>query len=204
VTTLSRKAQLFKYLAQQCPGIPRKHLVKIAYMTDLVARQYLGHPISDFSSYVVYYFGPYPPETPDAIAELQAEGLAWTQTTGKADQDDVAFKKLFDTGKPTVFDFSLGENEVLAYVVRNFMNMDTAELVEDVVYSTAPFQAALQTGRFKERIPMEIVDGEGAKEVGFDLEKALEAERQVEEGAYLGAREYFDGLRNRITQRHAE
>lgn len=100
--TLSRNAQLLKYFAQQSRGIPRKHLVKMAYVADLVARQYLGHAISDFN-YVVHYFGPYPQEAPDAIAELEREGLAWTQVTGRTDEHDVSFKKLFDNGKRTLF-----------------------------------------------------------------------------------------------------
>lgn len=201
--SLSRSLQLYKYLAQQCAGMPRKHLVKMAYMADLVARQYLGHPISELE-YVVYYFGPYPPKTPDVIAELERRGLAWAQPGHKAGQDDYAFKKLFDTGKRVVFDFTLGENEVLAYVVRNYLKMDTDELTEDVVKDTAPWKAAVVSERMRERIPMEMVDGEGLNEIGFNLEKVLEAERQAESGDYLTAREYFDGLRNRIAARHAE
>lgn len=49
---------------------------------------------------------------------------------------------------------------------------------------------------------MEMVNGQGAREVGFDLEKVTQAERQAEEGNYLLAREYFDALRNRIAARH--
>lgn len=201
--SLSRNLQLYKYLAQQCKGMPRKHLVKMAYMADLVARQYLGHPISDLT-YEVYYFGPYPPETPGVIAELESRGLAWTQPGLKAGQDDYAFKKLFDSGKPVVFDFTLGENEVLAYVVRNYLDMDTDELTEDVVKYTTPWQAAVISERLRERIPMEIVDGEALTEIGFDLEKVMEAERQVEAGDFLTAREYFDGLRSRIAARCPE
>lgn len=201
--SLSRNLQLYKYLAQQCSGMPRKHLVKMAYMADLVARRYLGHPISDLK-YVVYYFGPYPPETPEVIAELEARGLAWTQPGLKVDQSDYAFKKLFDTGKPVIFDFTLGENEVLAYVVRNYLDMDTDELTEDVVKYTAPWRAAIVSERLRERIPMEMEDGEGLKEIGFDLEKVIEAERQAESGDFLTAREYFDGLRNRIAARYPE
>lgn len=200
---LSRNLQLYKYLAQQCRGMPRKHLVKMAYMADLVARQYLGHPISDLE-YVVYYFGPYPPETPSIIAELERRGLAWAQPGLKADQGDYAFKKLFDTGERVVFDFTLGENAVLAYVVNNYLEMDTDELTEEVVKYTAPWQAAIARERFKERIPMEIVDGQGTKEVGFNLEAVMKAEKQAEEGDFLTAREYFDGLRNRITARYPE
>lgn len=200
---LSRNAQVLKYFAQQYPGIPRKRLVKMAFLADLVARQYLGAPISKFT-YVVYHFGPYDPEVPNTIAELESAGLAWSRESRPATDDDVAFKRLYDSGTPAVFDFTLGENEVLAYVVRNFLSMEIEELVEDVVYPSAPYQAALGTGKFNERIPMEIVDRKGLGQVGFDLEKAIKAERQVEEGHFLTAQDYFDGLRDRISARYPD
>lgn len=200
---LSRNAQLFKFFAQQCAGMPRKHLIKMAYMADIISRQYLGHAISEFE-YVVYYFGPYPPEAPAAIAELEDCGLAWTQAGGKADPEDHAFKRLFDSGKPTLFDFTLGENEVLAHVVRTYLKMDTDELVEDVVYATAPFKEAVSRGRLGERIPMELADREGFEDIGFDLEKVLKAEKQAQDGDFLTSRDYFDGLRNRIAARYTE
>lgn len=200
--SISRNAQLLKYFAQQCHGMPSKHLVKMAYMADLLARQFLGHPISGFN-YVVFYHGPYPHEFKDAIGELEAAGLAQLIERKKADPSDYELKKLFDAGKAVSFDFDLGENEVLAHVVRTFLNMDTEEFVEDVVYPTRPFQIAKEARRLDEPIPMHIVDGEGRREIGFDLNKALEAERQAEEGQFMTAASYFNGLRNRIAARHA-
>ena len=40
--------------------------------------------------------------------------------------------------------------------------------------------------------------------VGFELEAIARAERQAEEGDFVTAREYFDGLRDRITARYAK
>ncbi len=200
---LSRNAQVFKFFAQQCSGIPRKHLVKLAYMADLVARQFLGHPISRFN-YILHHFGPYPRETEETIRELESLELARAVESVRATPYDVATKKLFDTGRPVIFDFSLGENEVLAFVVRCFMKMDTEELVEDVVYQTSPFLQAVSEERFKGPIHMEIVDGQGKQELGFDLERVLAATRQADLGDSMVAREWFDALRNRITARYAE
>ncbi len=47
-TALSRNALLVKYFAQVYRGIPRKHLVKFIYEADVLAREYLGHPLSKF------------------------------------------------------------------------------------------------------------------------------------------------------------
>jgi uncharacterized protein YwgA len=198
VVAISRNAQLLKFFAQQYPGIPRKRLVKMAYMADLIARQYLGHPISEFE-YRADHFGPYPPEITDALAELEAEGLAWTRAT-EATAEGPSWKQLFDSGHRIVFEFSLEENEVLGYVVKNYLNMPMEELLEDVVYQTTPYKASES---FRERLRMEMADNEGKKLVGFDLRAIINAERQVDAGEYLVAREYFDGLRNRIAARHA-
>ena len=199
VVALSRDAQLLKFFAQQYPGIPRKRLVKLAYMADLIARQYLGHPVSSFA-YRADHYGPYPPTITDAIAELEAEGLAWTQDSEPTD-DGPGWKKLFDSGRRIEFDFTMEENEVLGYVVKNYLRMSMDELLEDVVYVTAPYRAATV---FREQLPMDVVDNEGRRLAGFELGKVLRAERQAEAGDFLSAREYFDGLRNRIAARYAD
>jgi hypothetical protein len=198
VVAISRSAQLVKFFAQQYPGIPRKRLVKMSYMADLIARQYLGRAISEFD-YRADHYGPYSPTIADAIGELEAEGLAWRRDT-EPSAEGPSWKKLFDSGNRVVFDFSLEENEILGYVVRNYLTMPMDELLEDVVYQTAPYRAARA---FRDRLPMEIVDNEGRNMVGFELGAIIHAERQVESGEYKLAREYFDGLRNRIAARYA-
>lgn len=175
----------------------------MTYMADLLARQYIGRPISGFD-YVVYHFGPYPLETRETVTKLEAKGLAWEKSRSRVDEYDYSSKKLFDSGKPIAFDFTKAENEILAFVVRNYLNMDTDELVEDIVYETAPYRAAFATGKLKAPIPMETVDREALAEIGFSLERVLEAERQADEGHYVTGREYIDGLRNRIAARHPE
>ncbi|MDQ3675069.1 MAG: hypothetical protein M3365_11955, partial [Gemmatimonadota bacterium] len=43
LTTPSKTAQVLRYFAQHYggPGVPRKRLVKLAYMADILSRQYL-------------------------------------------------------------------------------------------------------------------------------------------------------------------
>ena len=193
---ITRDAQLLKFFAQQYSGIPRKRLVKMAYLADLISRQYLGHPITTFE-YRVNHFGPYSPAIEDAVKELVSKDLALTRDSQPDEDGQDAWKLLFDVGKRVVFDFSLGENEVLAYVADNYLDMSMDELLEDVVYPTAPFQAV--RNEFRARIPMELVNGQEKQFVGFDLEAVIKAEQQAELGGYATAREFFDGLRARYT-----
>jgi len=198
---VSRDAQLLKFFAQQYRGIPRKRLVKMAYMADLLSRQYVDHPISDFR-WIAYYHGPYSFEIPEAIQELERNELAWARELEATPEGDVSWKLLFDSGKRVPFDFSLGENEVLAYVVANYLNMPMDELLWDVVYPTTPFKAGIAEG-FGKPLPMELANSEGKRIVGFDLEAVIRAERQVEAGQYQIASDFFDGLRASITARYS-
>jgi hypothetical protein len=169
----------------------------MVYETDIIARQYLGEPVSTFEWRLDQY-GPYSPEIPLAVEELVASGLAWTQDT-KATEDSPGWKKLYDSGQVIIFDFKLEEHEVLAYVTTNYLNMPMEELIFDVVYETKPYKAATQ---FHQRLHMELVDNEGRDLVGFDLGRIIKAEQQAQAGDYLTAPQFFDGLRNTIAARH--
>ena len=195
---LSINAQLLKYFAQQYPGIPRKRLVKMVFMSDIISRQYLGRPTSTID-WILYHYGPYGQAIPDAITELEEAELCWTDV--KKVPDEPRWKKLHDYGKPTVFEFSLAQDEILGFVVETYLDMPMEELLDDVVYEVTPVKQAERIGQ---RLDMNLADNEGKREVGFDLEKIIHAERQAEEGNFLTAREYFDGLRDHLAGRHTE
>ena len=198
---VSRNAQLLKFFAQAYRGIPRKRLVKMAFMADLISRQYLEHPISEFE-WIAYYYGPYSREIPEAIGELESQHLAWTREIEATPDGDAQWKLLFDSGQRVPLDFSFGENEVLAYVVDNYLDMPMEELLWDVVYPTVPFKKAVAEG-FGSRVPMELANSVGKRLAGFDLEAIIKAERQVEGGEFVTASAFFNALRSDITERHS-
>jgi len=171
------------------------------YMADIIARRYLGHPISEFD-YQKDKFGPYSPEIPKAIAELESLDLVWVKDNKATSQEGRdASKVLFDSGRRIIFDFSLGENEVLGYVVSNYRSMDLKEFIDLVVKKTKPF---LAQKRVRAPLPMDIVDNEGRDLVGFELEAIIKAERQAEAGDFVTARDFFDSFLARLTARHTE
>ena len=194
MTQLSRNAQLLKYFAQQYPGIPRTRLVKLVYMSDVLARQYLGHPISTFR-YVHHYFGPYDGAVESAAEELEAAGLARQEFDRGP---ELTYKRLHDNGTPTPFSFTLGENEVLAYVSANYVQMPMREFLDDVVYETLPMKLS---ERRQAPLEMSVLDHTGSKAVGFDLERVLRAEQQAESGNYKTLRTFGDELRAAIAAR---
>lgn len=197
MSELSRNAQVLKYFAQNygAPGVPRKRLVKLAFMTDLLARQYLGHPISHFE-YLKDHFGPNARDLPEYAQELERAELAVEFVERHPTHRTI---RLRDCGRPVAFDFTAGESEILAYVVENYLSMDLDEFIDDVVKETDAFKAATRQG---ESLPMHLVDNSRRNEIGFDLESVLLAERQNAEGLGVTLSEFSRALRTDPSARH--
>lgn len=188
VPSFSRNAQLVKFFAQQRRGIPRKHLVKVIYMTDLLAREYLGQPVSEFVWYR-YKNGPYDKRIEDAVQELVDEG--YVEDTREPWWKG-RYHRVVDLHRPMAFDFSLAELAVLDYVVSNYVHMDTNELVEDVVYKSAPF---IKTSRLNERLPMKEVNHTGTEKVLSRLDEVVRAEQEAKAGDFVTLSEFVNELR---------
>src|SRR6266446_5388571 len=56
--TLTRNAQVLRYLLEVAPGVGHTILAKLAYLGDLLARQHLGRPITGME-YVYDNHGPF-------------------------------------------------------------------------------------------------------------------------------------------------
>jgi len=195
---LSRNAELVKFFAEQYDGgVPRTVLVKFIYMADLIAREFLGEPISELS-YRLDKHGPYDPAIEDAVTEVIVAELGWetierySLPTGAPGQ----YKRLHVTGRPIPFDFTLGQNEILAYVVKNYVPMPKKELLEEVVYETTPMKAVNQ---FKDPLPMDMVNNKGRDEVGFELEEVLQAERKARTEPLLTLADFMRGVRTALS-----
>ena len=195
----SKTAQVLKFFAQQYghPGVPRKRLAKLAYMADVLARQYLGKPITNLD-YIKDHYGPYARSLPEYAGELAECDLAEETTSRDGAHRTI---RLRDLGTPVAFQFSPGENEILGYVAANYLTMDLDEFIDLVVKETDPFKAVSAEG---ESLPMHVVDYTAAKEIGFDLDAVMRAERQADEGQFLTLAEFADGVRAEITARHPQ
>ena len=75
MTTLSRNAQVLRYLLEVAPGVGRIKLVKYAYLADCEAYRYLGRAISNFR-YRFDKHGPFDRAFFDTKDELVREGYA--------------------------------------------------------------------------------------------------------------------------------
>ncbi|MGH7619176.1 MAG: hypothetical protein ACREPM_18295 [Gemmatimonadaceae bacterium] len=191
--TLSKTAQVLKYFAQHYgrPGIPRTRLGKCAFMADVIARQYLAHPITELV-YRKDFFGPYARELPKYTTELVEAELVNEVTHGSGDSRAI---RLHDRGHPVAFGFTPGEAEVLAYVSDNYLDMDLEEFVQEVVKKTEPFKTVHKHG---DQLPMEVLDGVVRDAVGFDLEKLIRAEKQAETGEGITLDQFADELHSRF------
>lgn len=184
---ISRTAQVLRYFAQQYQavsnkGIPRLRLVKMAYMSDVLAREYLESPVTSFN-YYRYHLGPYDDAIIDAIEELVNAGLAETRTEWSETGDT---KRLVGRGAPIAFQFTAGELEVMKYVADTYMTMEMREFIEDVVYLTVPMvEAKDRDPRDKVPLNMDQLNNVGTERVGFRLEDVLRAEEAIRAGRYV-------------------
>ena len=194
MTTISKTAQVLNFFAMQYgpPGIPRKRLVKLAYMADVIARQCLGHPITDLV-YIKDHFGPNARELGDFAEELAQAEIA-EQVTER--QGEIRYIRLRAGGRPVLFDFTLGETKVLWYVVANYLSMEIDEFIDLVVKETDPVRAVERLG---DTLPMERLDNTVRNTVGFDLEKIAKAELQMERGEFVTLAQLANELRNQAS-----
>ncbi len=189
---LSRNAQLVKFFAQAYRGVPRKHLVKFIFEADVLAREYLGKPISTLR-YRRDKYGPYDPAIDQAVQELVDAGHAeekrdpWYSSGIRG-----AHHRVMDMRRPVAFDFDLGESAVLDYVVRNYLDMPFEEFLRDVIYETAPMKAGVRKG---DALPMDDLNHTGTKRVGFHLSEVLQAEEAGRRGDYVTLSAFVDELR---------
>jgi hypothetical protein len=186
--TLSRNAQVVKYFVQRAPselGVVK--LQKLAYLADLYAREYLGHPVSGFD-YMYYKHGPFDADLYTAIEELERADYVETRRhslLGGRNKRGVVNK-----GRFTAFEFTRPEKEILDYVAEVYENEPLERILVEV-YETTPMKIASRN----ERIPMEIVDNRAKRALGYDLETVLSEEAEIDRGNYVLASDFFDGLR---------
>jgi hypothetical protein len=185
---ISRTAQVLKYFAQQYQsinrkGIPRLRLVKMAYMSDVLARQFLDGPVTAFNWYR-YTYGPYDDAILEAIDELVSAGLA---SISEEWGHDSPIKRLAGRGAPIVFDFSAAEMEVMKYVADNYMPIDMQELLDGIVYKTVPMAEMIDRNpRDKVLLNMEQINNWGTEQVGgIRLEDVLRAEESIRAGRFV-------------------
>jgi hypothetical protein len=181
---ISKTAQAALYFAGRYKalpggkGIPRKRLVKMLYLSDLYAREYLGHPITELRYYKDEW-GPYDRAIKDYVSELVDAGLA----EERLERDEELEYKRLDPKKSLRPDFSAAESEILAYVAKHFLPMPMGELLRDVVYNTIPMEPDPPDGV---KLDLDVVNDRGRDEIGFDVEELLQAEEEIKAGRGAG------------------
>lgn len=189
MANLSRNAQVLRYLLQVAPGIGHTKLVKFAYLADLEARKYLGHPISQFT----YYFNQHGPFDSGgffgALSELKTGEFI---TENQIPCGEYIGYEMLPTSQAAEFDFSTGEAEVLRYVATTYFSKTARDLCDDIVYKTEPMLEA-EAGK---PLPMDKMNRAPGEGFGFNLERMLAGEASVAHGRTRPWAELMDELRS--------
>lgn len=189
---LSRDARLLQYFAQRAPGgtLGVTRIQKLAYLADLVARGYLGRPLSEFD-YRWHNHGPFDGAIYNALDELRQAGLATEKP--KLLPWGRRFREISCTGTVPDLGFSDVERAVLDYVADRFARMDLDQLLREV-YETGPMVVAQAEMNRGVRLPMDRVNFQMKDAQGVDLEAVVAAERSARLGNTVPADDFFDAL----------
>jgi uncharacterized phage-associated protein len=187
----TKDARVLKFFTQRLRGaLGVTQLQKLAYFADLHARRYLGRPITSFA-YTFYRHGPFDRRLYATVREM--ERRQWVRSERRPLLGGREKQAVTDAGTVPDLGFSPAETRILDYVADTYGALPLDELLA-LVYETEPMLAAKRDGP----VPMEIVDGQARRELGYDLEEVLEQEREIERGHYLLHDDFFDALRAEV------
>lgn len=176
---LSRDEQLLKFFVQSCPQVlGRTQLVKLLYLADHEARRYTGKPLSTFE-WKREPQGPFTERFYDVKDQLMDHGLV-AELRGVTPFGN-AWYQYVDKDGPVEYDFDAAEVRILRFIVQAYGGKSREEILQDV-YATKPFLEVKDEPRGTP-IPMDVVDGERARELGgISLSAAIEGERRLRAG----------------------
>jgi hypothetical protein len=185
---LEKNARVLKYFAQRTAeelGVTK--LLKLAYLTDLHAREYLGRPITSFA-YKFHNHGPFDPQLYGAVEEMDRR--RWGRPEKRWFLQGRMKRALVNVGSIPEVGFTPAEEAILDFVHRCYTHLPLPALLK-TVYETEPMKVA----RRNRPVPMDIVDNAAKDSLGYDLETVLEQEREIERGNYMLASDFFNALR---------
>jgi len=188
--TLSRNAQVLRYILQVAPGIGHTKLAKYAYLADLEALRYLGRPVSRFH-YVWDKHGPFDSRGFFAARRELLNGEYITEN--KVDCGGYTGYEMMPTSQAVDYGFPVAEAAVLDYAATTYLAKTARELCDEVVYSTEPMRAA-KPGK---PLPMGKVKRRKTVPRGFNLERMLAGEASAKSGRVRPLARVIDGLRAR-------
>jgi hypothetical protein len=186
---LSRNAQVLRYLLDVAPGVGHTLLAKFAYLSDLLARQYLGKPISEME-YIFDEHGPFDAwRFYRARDELVAGGHI---THGPAEIGGYPGFEMRPTERPVRYELTEPEREILSWVARTYASWTATDFCNRVVYTSKPMKDA----KPGEHLNMDQMNHE-PDDLEFNLEEMLAGERAAAEGRVRPLADVLNELRAR-------
>ncbi len=186
---VSKNAQILRLIMEIDPGISRTKLLKLVYLSDHDARQYLGKPISDLE-YMFYKQGPFDVAFYDAKDELLHRGLAEEVPTDTLGYQGYEYNP---TDKEVEFDYlTEAEIEIVRHLATQLKGMTATQVCDDIVYQTDPMKKANQL----DLLDMDMLNNRVRKREGFDFERLLVSEASAAAGDYRPMADVVNGLRS--------
>ena len=185
-----RVAALISFFLLKNPGAGRTQIVKFLYLTDLAYRQYQGNPVTDLE-YVWGDHGPFDKRIYDVLDAMKFEGRV------REDTYRTSFGKPAYRYEPAANCRQDGlhraEIDIAEHVAGQVRDTPLRELLEDVVYQTAPMRDAQDRGARGQKLNMDLVNLEKRK-FGIDLEQAWDGAESIAQGKGIPAEKFFEEI----------
>jgi|SRR6185437_4501898 len=188
----TRAEQMIAYFVRHCERSPgRTRLMKLLYLTDFESRRAMGHPLSELK-YVWYNHGPYDFSLNAHLRRLSEAGVI----------EEVCVQYPYGA---TGYEYSAGpveipllfkpeEDAVLDYVCRMYSTGELRDLLEDVVYETAPMKIAQEQGALGVALNMDSVNFELATALRVPFATLVQRSAAARRGEYTSSDAFFAAL----------
>lgn len=190
MSSLSRNAQVLRYLLEVAPGIGHTKLAKYAYLADLEARKYLGRPISSFR-YCFDRHGPFDARGFFVAKDELLDGCYITES--QVPLGPYVGFEMYPTERSVEYEFDLPDVQLLKYIADTYLSKSVRDLCDEVVYKTEPMLHARQGSA----LPMSRVNRKPGSRHDFDLERMLAGEASTQAGRVRPVAEVLNELRAR-------
>jgi hypothetical protein len=185
-----RLAILIRYFLEKVPGAGRTRIIKFLYLIDHDARQFLGRPISQLQ-YIRHKKGPYSYEFDRQLKQMEIAGDVTAEQF--AYQGSAGYS--YHVAEPLDAEpFAPEEKVILDYVADLVKKSSLNELLDDIVYQTAPMvEAVKQRKPLGQPLNMALVDNI-QRIPGLELERMLRSLDNVDKGNVRPLDELFAEL----------
>lgn len=192
---------LWYVLSRADQAYPSTWLLKLLYLADCEAEQWLGHPITDMA-YVFHHYGPFDDRVYTCLDELESNGKVTLENKSGATNRGEVWEGTYYRVKRKLRTSSLcdAERAVIDALMERYRGRAASQLTQDA-YKTTPMPIAQKRGRGSKVDPKSGRNVERRRHAGLDVAAVLRAREQAKRGEVFALADVERELQRRSDRR---